>query len=116
MMLGRVLPVGWRSLIRESDLVPGKTQVRKVLGRLVGIAKINGRIYVFDGRCPHAGRSLRDSEVTPQGILVCPGHGLRFSLGSQPGSADAIPLAQSSFRVRNGMVEVDWRCLRKKRP
>ena len=115
-MIGRVLPLGWRSLIRESDLVPGKTQVRKVFGRLVGVAKINGQIYVFDGRCPHAGRSLRDSEVTPQGILVCPGHGLRFSLGSQPGPVDAVPLAQSSFRVRNGMVEVDWRCLRKKRP
>ncbi|SRR6266568_6205637 len=116
MVLGNVFPVKWRGLISENELAPNEVQVRKILGRLVGAAKINGRIYVFDGRCPHAGRSLQDSEVTPQGTLVCPGHGLKLALGPQPCSVNAVPLAQSSFRVRNGTVQVDWRSLRKKRP
>lgn len=106
-----MFPVKWLRLIRECDLAPSEVRVRKILGRLVGVAKINGRIYVFNGKCPHGGRSLQDSEVTPQGILVCPGHGLRYSLSPQPYPADAEPLAQSLFRIRDGVVEIDWQSL-----
>lgn len=114
-VLGYLLPAKWQILIRESDLVPGKVEVRKVFGHLTGIVKINGRIYVFDGKCPHAGRSLQDSEVTRRGILVCSGHGLQFSLAPQPCSVNAMPLPQLSFRVRGGVVEINRDCLRKNR-
>jgi nitrite reductase/ring-hydroxylating ferredoxin subunit len=115
MALSYVLPVKWRMLIRESDLVPGKVEVRRVFGHLLGVAKVNSRIYVFDGKCPHAGRSLQDSEVTRHGVLVCPGHGLQFSLTPQPCSVNAMPLPQLPFRVRGGAVEINRDCLRKKR-
>jgi nitrite reductase/ring-hydroxylating ferredoxin subunit len=114
-VLGHLLPVKWRPLIRESDLVPGKVEVRKVFGHLTGIVKTNGHIYVFGGKCPHAGRSLQDSEVTGHGILVCPGHGLQFSLTPQPCSVNAMPLPQLSFRVCDGMVEINRDCLWQKR-
>lgn len=109
------LPVKWRMLIRESDLVPGKVEVRKTGGRLTGVVRINSRIYVFDGRCPHTGHSLQDSEVSPNGILVCSGHGLQFSLAPRPCSVNAMVLPQLAFRVRDGVVEISRDCLRKKR-
>lgn len=115
MVRGNVFSVKWRRLIQESDLASSKVQVRKVFGYLVGVAKVGGRIYVFDGRCPHGGRSLQDIEVAPRGVLVCPGHGIKLSLSPQPCSAGAVPLAKLPFRVRNGVVEIDWRLLRKSR-
>jgi nitrite reductase/ring-hydroxylating ferredoxin subunit len=113
MVLGYLLAVKWRVLIRESDLVPGKVEVRKVFGHLTGIVKINGHIYVFDGKCPHAGRSLQGSEVTRHGILVCPGHGLQFSLTPQSCSVNARLLPQLPFRVRDGAIEINRDFLRK---
>ena len=57
MRLDHLLPLKWLSLIRESDLTPGKVQVRKILWHQVGVVKVRDRIYVFDGSCPHTGRS-----------------------------------------------------------
>ena len=111
-----MLPVKWRRLTRETDLTPGKIQVRKVLSHLVGVVKLDEQVYGFEGRCPHAGRSLQDGEVSSGGIMECPGHGLRLSLGSQPCPVNAIPLAQLTFRVRNGVVEIKRSALRRKRP
>lgn len=115
MALTYVLPVKWRMLIQESDLIPGKAEVRRIFGRLIGVAKINSQIYVFDGKCPHAGRSLQDSEVTRHGILVCPGHGIQFSLVPQPYSVNAMLLPQLPFRARDGVIEINRHFLRKKR-
>lgn len=115
MKLDHMLPVKWGRLTRETDLIPGKIQVRKVLRHLVGVVKVNGQIHVFDGRCPHAGRSLQGGEVSSRGIMECPGHGLLLSLGSQPCPVNAVPLTQLTFRVRNGVVEINRSALRRKR-
>lgn len=97
----------WHRLIGESDVIPGKVQVRKVLGRLVGITNVDGSVHVFDGRCPHAGRSLQDSTVSPGGTVVCPKHGFRLSLYPEPCSVDALPLTRYGFRIFNGNIEID---------
>jgi nitrite reductase/ring-hydroxylating ferredoxin subunit len=101
----------WHRLMGESEVIPGKVQVHKVLGRLVGITSIDGSVYVFDGRCPHAGRSLEDSVVTPGGTVVCPRHGLRLFLCPQPCPAGAMPLARYAFRICNGHIEIDRQAL-----
>src|ERR1700693_730412 len=95
----------WHRLLGESKVISGKVQVHKVLGRLVGITNVNGSVYVFDGRCPHAGRSLQDSVVTPGGTVVCSRHGLRLSLDPQLRSAGALPLTPYAFRICDGYVE-----------
>lgn len=115
MKLRSILPMRWGRLIKEADLVPGKIQVRKIPGRLIGAVSIDGNIYVFDGRCPHAGRSLAGSDVSSDGIVVCPGHGLRYALISQPCSVNPMPLNQLPFRVRDGVIEVDRYALRRRR-
>lgn len=104
----------WRRLIRESDLIAGRVQVRKVQRNLVGVVKVAGRIYVFDGRCPHAGRSLHGCEVTRGGIMECPGHGLRLSLTSPPYLAKAIPVTQLAFRLSGDIIEISRGTLRRK--
>jgi nitrite reductase/ring-hydroxylating ferredoxin subunit len=101
----------WHRLIGESEVIPGRVQVHKVLGRLVGITNLNGNVYVFDGRCPHAGRSLQDSAVTPGGTVVCSKHGLRLSLYPQTCSDNAMLLTRYAFRICNGYIEIDRQAL-----
>jgi len=115
MKLDLMLPVKWRRLIRKRDLIAGQVQVRKVQRDLVGVVKVGGQIYVFDGRCPHAGRSLQGCEVTARGLMKCPGHSFQLSLTPQPCSVNAIPITSLTFRVRDGIVEVDRSALRRKR-
>lgn len=102
----------WHGLVRIADLSPGRVLVKRVRGRLVGVASVGGEIRVFDGRCPHAGRSLHDVAVSDRGIVVCPRHGLKLTLTASPGAAAARPMAPLPFRVRDGVVEVDRGALR----
>jgi nitrite reductase/ring-hydroxylating ferredoxin subunit len=111
-----ILSVRWHWLMREADLAEGKIRERQVLGRLVGAVKVDGNIYVFDGRCPHAGRSLHDGEVSSSGIVECPGHGLRYSLTTQPCWANVMPLSHVAFRIHDGAIEIDLQALRAKQP
>jgi nitrite reductase/ring-hydroxylating ferredoxin subunit len=97
------------------DLIADQVQVREIRRHLVGVVKIGGQIYVFDGRCPHAGRSLEGCEVTAYGLMKCPAHGFQLSLTPQPCSVNAIPLTSLTCRVRDGIVEVDRGALRRKR-
>jgi nitrite reductase/ring-hydroxylating ferredoxin subunit len=101
----------WHRLMGESEVIPGKVQVHKVLGRLVGITNVDGIVYVFDGRCPHAGRSLQDSVVTPSGTVVCSKHGIRLSLSPQSCPFGAMPLTRYAFRICNGYIEIDRQAL-----
>lgn len=101
----------WHRLAGESEVIPGKVQVHKVLGRLVGVTNIDGCVYVFDGRCPHAGRSLQDSVVTPGGTVVCSRHGFQLSLYPQSRPAGAIPLTRYTFRICDGYIEIDRQAL-----
>ena len=111
---GHLLPLKWLTLIREADLAPGTVQVRMVLWHRVGVVKVRDQIYVFEGSCPHTGRSLQGGAATCQGIIECPWHGLRLSLGSQPFPANAMPLTQLTFRVRKGTVAIDRTALRRR--
>jgi nitrite reductase/ring-hydroxylating ferredoxin subunit len=106
-----VLSLKWHRLMRESEIIPGEVQVRRVFGRLVGVTNVNGRVYVFDGRCPHAGRSLQDSVVAPSGVVVCATHGFRLSLYPRPCSVNAMPLTRFTFRICDGYVEIDRQSL-----
>ena len=106
-----MFPLKWYRLIRENEVIPGRVQIRKVFGRLVGVTNVNGGIYVFDGRCPHAGRSLQDSVAAPSGVVVCAAHGFRLSLHPQPSASNAIRLTRFSFRICDGYVEIDWQQL-----
>lgn len=102
----------WLGLVGAADLSPGRVLVRRVRGRLVGVAKVGDDIYVFDGRCPHAGTSLHGATVTDRGVVVCPRHGLRLALERPPCPATARPIARLPFRLRDGAIEVDRDALR----
>lgn len=47
--------------------------------------------------------------------MAGPAHGLQLALVPQPCSVSAIPLTPLTFRVRDGIVEVDRGALRRKR-
>ncbi|MFL6128786.1 MAG: Rieske (2Fe-2S) protein [Mycobacteriales bacterium] len=102
----------WHGLVRAADLVPGRVVVRRVRGRLVGVATVGGRVRVFDGSCPHAGRSLHGAAVSDRGVVVCPRHGLKLTLEEAPCAAGARPVTPLPFRLRDGVVEVDRGAMR----
>jgi nitrite reductase/ring-hydroxylating ferredoxin subunit len=101
----------WHRLMGESEVLPGKVQVRKALGRLIGVANINGSVHVFDARCPHLGRSLQGSVVTPSGTVICSSHGRELSFYPPSDSVDVMPLTRFAFRIYNGYIEVDRQAL-----
>jgi nitrite reductase/ring-hydroxylating ferredoxin subunit len=101
----------WQTLIQVADLAAEEVHARPVMGRLVAAVRLNDCLYVFDGRCPHAGQSLDGSEVTPDGIIECPRHGYRLSLDALPCPAGSLPVTHVPFRVRDGLVEIDREAL-----
>ena len=50
----------------------------KVGGKRIGLLKRHGTIHAFTAACPHAGASLCDGWLDPQGRIVCPEHKYRF--------------------------------------
>jgi nitrite reductase/ring-hydroxylating ferredoxin subunit len=97
---------GWRRLLPLASLPPDTVQVRRVRGLLVGAVSADGRIYVFDARCPHAGQSLQGEKVFCPGVVVCPRHGRKLALSLVPCSLNAMPVIPLPFRIRDGIVEV----------
>lgn len=102
---------GWRRLVNAADVPVDRVLVVRASGRLIGMVGTSGRIFVFDGRCSHAGQSLHGAPVTDEGAIVCPRHGLKVAVGSAPCRLNAMPVTSLPFRVRDGAVEVPrtWR-------
>lgn len=66
-------------LIKLHRLVDGFRANYTVAGREIILIQEDGRRYLLDARCPHAGRSLVHGSCDGK-ILRCPAHGLGFRL------------------------------------
>ncbi|MBB6523222.1 Rieske (2Fe-2S) protein [Pseudoteredinibacter isoporae] len=66
-------------LIKLHQLVDGYRASFRIAGREILLIQENGRSYLLDARCPHAGRSLAHGSCDGQ-ILRCPAHGMGFRL------------------------------------
>ncbi|MFC2059398.1 Rieske (2Fe-2S) protein [Chloroflexota bacterium] len=61
------------------EITDGSTKTIAVKGREILLARIDGKFYASDNRCPHMGGRL--SEGTLEGtIITCPRHGSQFDL------------------------------------
>lgn len=66
-------------LIKLHQLVDGYRASFRVAGREILLIQENGRSYLLDARCPHAGRSLVNGSCDGL-VLRCPAHGMGFRL------------------------------------
>lgn len=74
-----VYPVTFYPLEKLHVLREGYRQVFQVAGRPLLLLETDGRRYLIENRCPHAGRPLHEASLQ-QSHLTCPQHGICFSL------------------------------------
>jgi 3-phenylpropionate/trans-cinnamate dioxygenase ferredoxin subunit len=62
-----------------NDLKDGELKGLTVRGRALLVAKVAGRLYAADDRCPHMGASLSKGKLDGT-VVICPRHHSRFDL------------------------------------
>lgn len=88
-------------------LFEGTATACRVAGRELMVCMVEGQAYALDGRCPHAGGSLRSATLAGFDI-VCPRHGARFDVrtGSCTNGTTADRLATYPVFLERGKVHV----------
>ena len=71
----------WQRLGSRTEF-DGKIKCVKLGHKKVAFTELEGKIYAFDGHCPHVHGPMERSEVNGT-ILTCPLHGWRFDVAQQ---------------------------------
>lgn len=71
----------WQRLGSSAKL-DGKIKCVQLGRRKIAFTELEGRIYAFDGLCPHVHGPMERSEINGT-ILTCPLHGWRFDIAQQ---------------------------------
>jgi nitrite reductase (NADH) small subunit len=71
--------MAWTSLCELDELKPGEGKCVEIDGFQLGVFIENGRVFVLDSTCPHAGGNLAGGYVE-DGCAVCPWHYWAFRL------------------------------------
>jgi nitrite reductase/ring-hydroxylating ferredoxin subunit len=71
--------MAWVSLCDISELTEGAGKYVQIDGFQLAVFLHDGKVYVLDDVCPHAGRSLSGGHIN-RGCAVCPWHGWAFHL------------------------------------
>ncbi len=117
MKINVINPWSWYAVAASQDLRPGAVFPILLHGeKLVGWRAGNGRVAVWNDRCPHRGMSLALG-MTIGERLICPYHGWEFgtdgACGRIPAHPDLTPSRAARARVypaieANGYL---WACL-----
>jgi 3-phenylpropionate/trans-cinnamate dioxygenase ferredoxin subunit len=67
--------------LKESDLRDGEMREITLCGRDLLLARVAGRFYAADDRCPHLGGHLSRGKLDGT-TVICPRHHSRFDLQS----------------------------------
>lgn len=75
--------------------------------KAVGIILRQGQVYAFAATCPHAGASLCEGWVDPQGRIVCPMHKYRFDpANGRNTSGEGYKLKTYPVEIRDGEIYI----------
>jgi nitrite reductase/ring-hydroxylating ferredoxin subunit len=97
---------GYVSVIEEKEIQEGKMKAGRVQGIPVLFIKQNGKLYVFDDRCPHMGCKFSGGSLDGN-VVICPCHDWRFNL--ETGEYEDLPsykLVTYPFKVEDGKIWV----------
>ena len=70
---------GLIEIARANELMDGSKKKAKVQGKDILLAKVDGKYYAVDNRCPHLGGDLSKGKLDGY-IIVCPNHRSEFDL------------------------------------
>src|SRR5262245_61213225 len=71
--------MAWVDLCKVSELSEGEGHFVSVEDRNIAVFLKEGKVYVFDDTCPHAGASLSGGTIE-EGYITCPWHYWSFSV------------------------------------
>lgn len=98
----------WHDLIALSDVPEGRALRVDCDGRGVFVHRRDGKVTVYDSRCPHQATDLQQSALDGT-TLTCPTHGWSFDITSgaciRHGNS---PLRQFPSRIAEGRVQANW--------
>lgn len=49
-------------------------------GKMITVARLNGKLFAFAYKCPHAGGIMADGYINAAGQVTCPLHRYRFDM------------------------------------
>jgi len=93
----------WSKVGAEQDFTE-KITLLEIGKAKVGVARLDGEIYAFNGLCPHSAGPMHRAEVEGT-VVTCPLHAWRFDL-KQGGREihDYRPLRTYDVKVEGGEV------------
>ncbi|NCI48273.1 Rieske (2Fe-2S) protein [Sediminibacterium soli] len=73
------------------------------------LARLNGELFAFAWKCPHAGGIMADGFINPMGQVTCPLHRYRFDMKTgRNTSGEGYFLKTYRAQVREDGVWVGW--------
>ena len=69
----------WTTLCDLADLKEGQGKYIEIAGDALAVFLHEGKVYVLDNACPHAGANLACGQIH-EGHIVCPKHNWPFRL------------------------------------
>jgi nitrite reductase/ring-hydroxylating ferredoxin subunit/uncharacterized membrane protein len=101
---------GWTAVLKESDLVPGQSQLVTIGADPVLVHRADEGLYALGAVCSHAGGPLEEGSVR-DGCVTCPWHQSVFDLrdGHVVHGPATIPQPAYEARIAGGRIEVRLR-------
>lgn len=93
-------------VLDENALEEGSMKLVNVEGIPVLLAKVSGKIFAVDNRCPHQSCSLSNGSLEGN-VVICPCHGWRFDLTTgEYEEAEEITLTKYEWKTESGKIWV----------
>ena len=98
------------SVMKSSDLTPGKKKSVFVSGKRIMISNVDGTYYAMDDTCSHAGCGLAEEGFLSGQVITCGCHGSQFDLASgrvmSPPATDPMAIYKVKVEGENVMVAI----------
>ena len=71
----------WIEVARTEELADGVMKAVSLGSNEILLARVEGRYYAINNRCPHMGAKLSDGKLEGK-IVTCPRHGSQFNVSN----------------------------------
>lgn len=101
----------WHRLAEREDPVVAERELtlREVNGKTLCITRLEGKLYAFFHKCPHAGGRLIEGYLDARGHIVCPIHRYKYNVrNGHNSSGEGYYLTTYPVEVRTDGIYVGF--------